>query len=102
MNSKKKFTARLELSKREQDVVRGVAENWLGWHRLHEDDARDGVYEAVVRYKHGDYDSTFERLTPEPMWNLVFEKKACPACNTYRELMGARDGGRISGQSINI
>lgn len=88
MDSKKKFTARLELSNRERDVVRGVAENRFAWQRLHADDARDILYEGIVRHKHGDYESAFERLTPEPMWGLVFEKKACPACNSDRELMG--------------
>lgn len=83
----KKDTAKLELTRREQEVVKGFADNWLALHRLHESDARQRIYEEMVKHKYGEYTGEGERRTREPMWNLVLPKDLCPLCNSDEEIL---------------
>lgn len=83
----KKDTAKLELSRREKDVLDGFKDYWFSMHRLHESDARQAIYEAMVKHKYSEYTSQGERRTREPMWNLVFPSNLCPLCNTDEEVL---------------
>jgi hypothetical protein len=102
MDEKKRFTARLELSRREGEVVGGFAENWLAWHNLHETDARQKIFAEVVKHRFGEYTIHGESQTKEPMWNKVFEKNLCPESNTDEMILSGKDPHVLEEDGLNL
>jgi|GEM_PF-1472760 len=98
----KKYTAKLPLSRREQEVVKGFAENWLARHNLNEYDARQKIYETIVRHKYKDYTLRGQRLTRTPMWNVTFGKNLCPTCNSDEQIFKEKDLSYLNEDGENL
>jgi len=78
----------VELSRREEEIVKGFEDSIVEREELRVEDPREGVYRDMVILKHGKYDLSGERSIPRPPWRIVFRDNLCPACNTYAELVG--------------
>jgi len=102
MDEKKKHTAKLELSRREEEIVRGFAENWLAWNKLNKEDARQKIYAEIVKHKFGEYTLIGERKTPDPFWTPIFNGNLCPESNTTQGIIAGKDLHLLEEDGINL
>lgn len=91
----KKPTVKLELTRHEQEVVDDYARSLIRWDEFFEGDAREKIYEAMVKHKFGVYDISGERMVRRPPWNLVFAGNLCPSCNREQDVLDGNAANKL-------
>lgn len=85
----------LRHSRKEEAIIEAYEENLLEFGRIHLNDPREQIYQDIVVSKFGSYNIGGERTTPTPLWDFVFDKGMCPACNTPVAMVKGTATGKL-------
>ncbi|MFH0859946.1 MAG: hypothetical protein V1921_01985 [Candidatus Altiarchaeota archaeon] len=93
---------KIELSRREQGIVERFKRSAEEISEIYRDDPRTEIMDAIIVAKHGRHDYATERITPEPLWDTVFEERICPVSNTPKDILRNEIHGRLKSEDNRI
>lgn len=83
------------LSRREEKLVGDFERILYESVKLKKDDSRKQIYHQVILAKYGVDDISTQRITPQPLWDLVLEDRICPVCNSLKDILNDNINGKL-------